>query len=157
MWCSASLYNSKALLINAGQYVNEPVLERGGVAAQQAVRRRHCLPRPQAHSPQHGTRVTSPSRLTATATTTINNSNNKNTPTHAHMLMPIPTQGQIELPYAWDPSVVPLQLMRVGQLVIVATPAEFTTMAGRRYCLSPASHHHHHNHHHDHHHHHDQQ
>lgn len=40
--------------------------------------------------------------------------------------------GLMEKPYAWDPSVLPLQILRVGQLFIVSVPGEFTTMAGRR-------------------------
>jgi len=40
--------------------------------------------------------------------------------------------GEIDFPYPWDPSIVPLQVFKVGSLVIVAPPGEFTTMAGRR-------------------------
>jgi len=40
--------------------------------------------------------------------------------------------GAMERPYAWDPSTLPLQLLRLGHLFIVAVPSEFTTMAGRR-------------------------
>ncbi|XP_053390202.1 uncharacterized protein LOC123563648 [Mercenaria mercenaria] len=40
--------------------------------------------------------------------------------------------GEIDLPYAWEPSVVDTQIFRIGQLVLVAVPAEFTTMSGRR-------------------------
>mmetsp|Transcript_21636 Transcript_21636/g.40439 ORF Transcript_21636/g.40439 Transcript_21636/m.40439 type:complete len:734 (-) Transcript_21636:117-2318(-) len=41
--------------------------------------------------------------------------------------------GEIDRPYPWDPSVLPLQIMRIGrQLAILSVPAEFTTMAGRR-------------------------
>lgn len=43
----------------------------------------------------------------------------------------LPT-GYMDIPYAWHPSVVDVQLLRVGQLVIAAVPGEFTTMAGRR-------------------------
>eukprot|EP00051_Salpingoeca_urceolata_P032023 m.13961 g.13961 ORF g.13961 m.13961 type:complete len:707 (-) comp4705_c0_seq1:85-2205(-) len=57
-----------------------------------------------------------------------------------------PTQQQIECqapkpvlldvgetkPHPWVPSVLPLQIQRIGSLVIVAVPGEFTTMAGRR-------------------------
>ena len=43
----------------------------------------------------------------------------------------LPT-GEIDTPYAWDPATLPLQLLRVGSLVIIAAPTEFTTMAGRR-------------------------
>jgi len=40
--------------------------------------------------------------------------------------------GDITVPYPWQPSILPLQLLRIGQLVIIGVPAEFTTMSGRR-------------------------
>lgn len=40
--------------------------------------------------------------------------------------------GEIHRPYDWGPSVVEVQLLRVGQLFILVVPGEFTTMAGRR-------------------------
>ncbi|KAG8735768.1 hypothetical protein FRC10_010164 [Ceratobasidium sp. 414] len=40
--------------------------------------------------------------------------------------------GYTKFPYAWQPDVVDIQMMRVGQLVILVVPGEFTTMAGRR-------------------------
>ena len=49
--------------------------------------------------------------------------------------------GEMRFPYAWQPTIVPLQLLSVGNLkpsnqeaslTIVGLPAEFTTMAGRR-------------------------
>jgi len=40
--------------------------------------------------------------------------------------------GDATFPYEWDPSIVPVQLLRLGSLVIIAVPGEFTTMAGRR-------------------------
>jgi len=40
--------------------------------------------------------------------------------------------GQITEPYAWQPSIVPVSILRVGQLLILAVPGEFTTMSGRR-------------------------
>ncbi|XP_060552761.1 uncharacterized protein LOC132714046 [Ruditapes philippinarum] len=40
--------------------------------------------------------------------------------------------GEIEFPYAWEPSIVDTQIFRVGQLFLIAVPAEFTTMSGRR-------------------------
>lgn len=43
----------------------------------------------------------------------------------------LPT-GWMDVPYAWHPSIVDIQLLRVGGLVLVMAPAEFTTMAGRR-------------------------
>ena len=39
--------------------------------------------------------------------------------------------GDIDIIYPWAPRIVPLQMFRVGQLVISAVPAEFTTMSGR--------------------------
>lgn len=35
-------------------------------------------------------------------------------------------------PYPWTPSVLPLQILKIGQLKIIGVPAEITTMAGRR-------------------------
>ncbi|EYU38451.1 hypothetical protein MIMGU_mgv1a001702mg [Erythranthe guttata] len=40
--------------------------------------------------------------------------------------------GEMKLPYDWAPSVLPVQILRIGQLVILSVPGEFTTMAGRR-------------------------
>jgi len=40
--------------------------------------------------------------------------------------------GDVEEPHAWDPSTVPVQIVRVGGLFILAAPCELTTMAGRR-------------------------
>eukprot|EP00936_MAST-01D_sp_MAST-1D-sp1_P000050 g50.t1 len=40
--------------------------------------------------------------------------------------------GNIKIPHAWSPDTVPLQLFRLGQLIIVNIPTELTTMAGRR-------------------------
>ncbi|KAJ4768437.1 Neutral ceramidase [Rhynchospora pubera] len=40
--------------------------------------------------------------------------------------------GEMDTPYAWAPAVLPLQILRIGQLVILSVPGEFTTMAGRR-------------------------
>lgn len=60
---------------------------------------------------------------------------------------PSPSQAQIDCqypkpilldtgfanePYPWSPSVVNIQMLRVGQLVILVIPGEFTTMSGRR-------------------------
>lgn len=39
--------------------------------------------------------------------------------------------GEIE-PHPWVPTVVPIQLVKIGQLVLAAVPGEFTTMSGRR-------------------------
>lgn len=40
--------------------------------------------------------------------------------------------GEMDFPYMWHPRVVPTQLFRVGPLVIVGLPGEFTSMSGRR-------------------------
>jgi neutral ceramidase len=41
--------------------------------------------------------------------------------------------GEITSPYLWTPNVVDVQVLRVGQLVIIVSPGEATTMAGRRW------------------------
>lgn len=41
--------------------------------------------------------------------------------------------GEIERPYLWTPNIVDIQLLRVGQLLIIVSPGEVTTMAGRRW------------------------
>ncbi|KAL4992463.1 Neutral/alkaline nonlysosomal ceramidase [Aspergillus falconensis] len=41
--------------------------------------------------------------------------------------------GEINLPYAWTPNIVDIQLLRVGQLIITTSTSEVTTMAGRRW------------------------
>ncbi|KAK3377836.1 Neutral/alkaline nonlysosomal ceramidase [Podospora didyma] len=41
--------------------------------------------------------------------------------------------GEMENPYQWTPNVVDVQTFRVGQLVIIVSPGEATTMAGRRW------------------------
>lgn len=40
--------------------------------------------------------------------------------------------GEMKVPYDWAPSILPVQILRIGQLVILCVPGEFTTMAGRR-------------------------
>lgn len=40
--------------------------------------------------------------------------------------------GEIRDPYAWQPAIVDVQILRIGQLVILCVPGEFTTMSGRR-------------------------
>ncbi|CAH9109301.1 unnamed protein product [Cuscuta epithymum] len=40
--------------------------------------------------------------------------------------------GEMKEPYEWAPDILPIQILRVGQLVILSVPGEFTTMAGRR-------------------------
>jgi neutral ceramidase len=41
--------------------------------------------------------------------------------------------GEMHKPYQWTPNVVDVQIFRVGQLVIVVSPGEASTMAGRRW------------------------
>ncbi|KLO12559.1 Neutral/alkaline nonlysosomal ceramidase [Schizopora paradoxa] len=40
--------------------------------------------------------------------------------------------GYAHQPYEWSPSTVNIQIFRIGNLVILVVPGEFTTMAGRR-------------------------
>jgi neutral ceramidase len=40
--------------------------------------------------------------------------------------------GFMNFPYPWQARILPLQLLRIGQLVIIGVPAELTTMSGRR-------------------------
>jgi len=40
--------------------------------------------------------------------------------------------GDINFPLPWTPKILPLQILRIGQLFIIAVPGEFTTMSGRR-------------------------
>jgi len=41
--------------------------------------------------------------------------------------------GEANTPYPWSPNIVDIQVLRVGQLVIVVAPGEATTMSGRRW------------------------
>ncbi|KAK7908528.1 hypothetical protein PG985_015831 [Apiospora marii] len=41
--------------------------------------------------------------------------------------------GEVQKPYLWTPNVVDIQVFRVGQMVVVVSPGEATTMAGRRW------------------------
>lgn len=45
------------------------------------------------------------------------------------ILLPV---GEMRFPYPWVASVVPTQLLKIGQAYIIGAPGEFTTMAGRR-------------------------
>ncbi|KAA8537441.1 hypothetical protein F0562_026872 [Nyssa sinensis] len=40
--------------------------------------------------------------------------------------------GEMSEPYAWAPAILPIQMLRLGKLIILSVPGEFTTMAGRR-------------------------
>jgi neutral ceramidase len=41
--------------------------------------------------------------------------------------------GEISTPYQWTPNIVDVQVFRVGQLLIIVSPGEASTMAGRRW------------------------
>lgn len=41
--------------------------------------------------------------------------------------------GEITTPYLWTPNVVDIQVLRVGQLLVIVSPGEATTMSGRRW------------------------
>lgn len=41
--------------------------------------------------------------------------------------------GESKTPYDWSPNIIDVQLLRVGQLFIVVSPGEATTMSGRRW------------------------
>ena len=41
--------------------------------------------------------------------------------------------GEATNPYAWTPNLVDIQLLRVGQFIIIVSPGEATTMSGRRW------------------------
>lgn len=52
---------------------------------------------------------------------------------------PIALQMGKRRPYPWTPEVLPLQIVRIGQLAIAALPFEITTMAARRLRATVAS------------------
>ncbi|KAL9004939.1 MAG: hypothetical protein Q9188_002258 [Gyalolechia gomerana] len=41
--------------------------------------------------------------------------------------------GETERPYLWTPNIVDVQLLRIGKFLIIVSPGEATTMAGRRW------------------------
>jgi len=45
---------------------------------------------------------------------------------------PIALQTGTQTPYPWTPEVLPIQIIRIGNLALVGVPYESTTMAGRR-------------------------
>ena len=45
---------------------------------------------------------------------------------------PVLMSPGIQTPYPWSPEVLPVSILRIGNLSIVAVPAEFTVMSGRR-------------------------
>ncbi|RWS25925.1 neutral ceramidase-like protein [Leptotrombidium deliense] len=50
---------------------------------------------------------------------------------HKPKLILLPT-GQMNIPYEFQPKVVPTQMFQIGDVFIAAAPSEFTTMCGRR-------------------------
>ncbi|XP_061967068.1 neutral ceramidase 2-like [Populus nigra] len=42
------------------------------------------------------------------------------------------SSGEMFEPYAWTPEILPIQILRLGKLIILSVPGELTTMAGRR-------------------------
>jgi neutral ceramidase len=45
----------------------------------------------------------------------------------------------MEVPYAWSPNIVDIQLLRVGQFIAIVSSSEVTTMSGRRWKSAIAS------------------
>lgn len=41
--------------------------------------------------------------------------------------------GEMSTPYAWSPNIIDVQTLRVGQFIIIVSPSEASTMAGRRW------------------------
>ncbi|KLU86348.1 hypothetical protein MAPG_05362 [Magnaporthiopsis poae ATCC 64411] len=41
--------------------------------------------------------------------------------------------GEVSRPYEWTPNIVDVQVLRAGRLIIIVSPGEATTMAGRRW------------------------
>lgn len=39
--------------------------------------------------------------------------------------------GEMKFPYNWQPTILPTQILRIGDILIAGLPGEFTTMAGR--------------------------
>jgi neutral ceramidase len=50
---------------------------------------------------------------------------------HAPKPILFPT-GELERPWQWQPEILPVQLLRIGDLVLIGLPTETTTMSGRR-------------------------
>jgi neutral ceramidase len=49
-----------------------------------------------------------------------------------HGPKPIAIATGLKTPTPWTPQILPIQIVRIGQLALAAVPAEFTTMSGRR-------------------------
>ncbi|KAF2095479.1 neutral/alkaline non-lysosomal ceramidase [Rhizodiscina lignyota] len=47
--------------------------------------------------------------------------------------------GETHLPYEWTPNIVDVQVFRVGELAIIVSPGEATTMSGRRWKAAVSS------------------
>lgn len=47
--------------------------------------------------------------------------------------------GSVERPYAWTPNIVDIQMLRIGDLFVIVSPGEATTMSGRRWKSAIAS------------------
>ena len=47
--------------------------------------------------------------------------------------------GQMGTPYAWSPNIVDIQSFRVGQVIMIISPSEATTMTGRRWKAAVAA------------------
>lgn len=41
--------------------------------------------------------------------------------------------GETKKPYDWSPNIVDIQILRIGQIIIIVSPGEASTMAGRRW------------------------
>lgn len=56
-----------------------------------------------------------------------------------HFPKPILLLTGLTKPYSWTPNLLPIQLFKIGHVVIAGVPGEFTTMSGRRLKNSIAS------------------
>ncbi len=50
---------------------------------------------------------------------------------HREKIIVLPT-GRLRTPYAWTPDIVPIQMIKIGNLALIGLPVEATTMTGRR-------------------------
>ena len=74
---------------------------------------------------------TSPNPLWKLAARVLHKSTPEQAACQAPKTILIPT-GSMTTPHAWAPSVLPVQLLDLGGLVLAAVPTEMTAMAGRR-------------------------
>ncbi len=49
-----------------------------------------------------------------------------------HGEKPVVIATGLKQPYPWSPQILPISIIQLGQLALIAVPAEFTTMSGRR-------------------------